>query len=255
MVNGKQAGTAARNRVTFFLQFLKNPRHIGSVTPSSRFLEKRVLKTAEITSAGTIVELGPGTGGTTQAILHAMPASARLLSIEINPHFHRLTRDIADRRLIAHFGSACDLKEILAQYGLAAPDVIISGIPFSTMSRAAGTAILATITAQLAVNGRFVAYQASDRVMELCQPFLGTGRVEHEFLNIPPMRVFHWRKQGSHTDADAELAAPAVETAGRCHIIGEASPTGPYRKSGQAPAGDQGHYREQTQKSTSRFND
>jgi len=201
MVNGKKPDIAPRSRLAFFLEFLRFPLQIGSVTPSSRFLEQRLMKSADIGSARSIVELGPGTGGTTRAILRAMSPQARLLSIEINPHFYRLIANIEDRRLITHLGNATDLEEILARYSLDAPDAIISGIPFSTMSRNTGSEILAAISAQLAPNGRFVAYQASERVSHLCQPFLGAGRTEFEFLNLPPMRVYRWEKPDTCTGA------------------------------------------------------
>lgn len=195
MLNGKPPDHPRRGRLAFFLEFLRYPLQIGSVTPSSHFLEQRLLRTADVRSARTIVELGPGTGGTTQAILRAMSPQARLLGIEINPHFYHRLRHIDDKRLITHLGNACELQDILARYDLEAPDVIISGIPFSTMNRASGSEILAIVAAQLAVNGRFVAYQASDRVEDLCQPFLGNGSRELEFRNLPPMRVYRWEKQ------------------------------------------------------------
>jgi phospholipid N-methyltransferase len=194
MSNQQSAGVALRERLTFFSEFLKHPLQIGSVIPSSRFLEQRVLKTAELASARTIVELGTGTGGTTRAILRAMSPQARLLSIEINPHFYRLIKSIKDERLIAHLGSACEVQELLSVHDLGAADVVISGIPFSTMSHRTGVEIMAAIAAVLAPHGRFVAYQVSDRVASLCQPFLGTARVQLEVLNIPPMRVFLWEK-------------------------------------------------------------
>ncbi|MBI5040007.1 MAG: methyltransferase type 12 [Gammaproteobacteria bacterium] len=197
MSNGKPSTPLLRERITFFQEFLKHPLQIGSVIPSSRFLEQRLLKSAGLKSARTIVELGSGTGGTTQAILRAMPANARLLSIEINPQFYRLIGRIKDKRLIAHLGTASDLEDILSRYGLGAPDVIISGIPFSTMSQSAGSEVLARISAALPTNGRFVAYQVSNRVTSLCEPFLGTGRMELELFNIPPMRVFRWEKQSA----------------------------------------------------------
>lgn len=184
-------------RIAFFREFLKHPLQIGSVIPSSRFLEKRVLATAELSAAKTVVELGSGTGGTTRAILRAMAPQAKLLSIEINPHFYGMIKRIEDDRLIAHLGNACELQEILSTYDLGAADVVISGIPFSTMSPSTGADILSAISLALSPNGRFVAYQVSDRVASLCQPFLGTGRVALEFLNIPPMRVFLWEKPGA----------------------------------------------------------
>jgi len=180
----------------FFQEFLKHPLQIGSVIPSSRFLEKRILDVSGVCSAKTIVELGSGTGGTTRAILNGMPRHARLLSIEINPHLHGSVSKISDNRLIAHLGDACELETILGRYEMGRPEVVISGIPFSTMSHRAGLQVVEAISSLLAPNGRFVAYQVSKRVAELCRPLLGTGQMEVELLNIPPVRVYQWEKNG-----------------------------------------------------------
>jgi phosphatidylethanolamine/phosphatidyl-N-methylethanolamine N-methyltransferase len=181
-------------RVAFFQEFLKHPFQIGSIIPSSRFLEERILGTAGIASATTIVELGSGTGGTTRAILRAMPKHAKLLSIEINPHLHTMISNIEDKRLIAHLGNACELKEIVSMYGLDALDVVISGIPFSTMKDSDGARVIEAISSLLAPNGRFVAYQVSKQVATLSRPYLGPERMVVELLNIPPMRVYQWEK-------------------------------------------------------------
>ncbi|MBK9428107.1 MAG: methyltransferase type 12 [Gammaproteobacteria bacterium] len=183
------------DRVVFLQQFLKNPRQVGSVIPSSRYLERRVVALAEVPTARTIVELGTGTGGITRAILEAMPHDARLLGIEINPRFQELLNGFGDSRLIPHAGSAEHLRDILAQRGLPAPDAIISGIPFSTMDRGLGTRILASIAEVLAPGGRFVAYQVSGQVAKLALPVLGAPRRQVEFLNIPPVRLYRWDRR------------------------------------------------------------
>ena len=185
------------SRLVFIQEFLKHPLQIGSIIPSSHFLERRIVKAAGIASANVVVELGPGTGGITRAILRAMPQHAKLLSIEINSRFHALVSSIQDERLIAHLGSASDLKEIISLYGLDAPNAVVSGVPFSTMSSSAGSQILEAVSSSLVPNGRFVAYQVSKRVATLCQPFLGSGQTATELLNIPPMRIFQWEKNGA----------------------------------------------------------
>jgi phosphatidylethanolamine/phosphatidyl-N-methylethanolamine N-methyltransferase len=182
------------HRMAFFHEFLKHPLQIGSIIPSSRFLERQVVEAGGVPSAGTVVELGPGTGGTTRAILRAMSRDARLLSIEINRHFHALVSGIRDDRLIVHLGSARALADTLSLYGMGAPDVLISGIPFSTMSHDAGTEILEEVFSVLAPGGRFVAYQLSKRVCTLCRPLVGPGRMEVQLFNIPPQRVYCWQK-------------------------------------------------------------
>ncbi len=178
----------------FFQEFLKHPLQIGSVIPSSQALIKRVTETAQVQNARTIVELGPGTGCTTKAILENMREDARLLSIEINPNFFSIINQIQDSRLIAHLGDARKLKQILADHHLQAPEAVISGIPFSTMSDECGSQIIRAIHEVLAPGGRFVAYQLSKKVISLCSPVMGQERVQFEFMNIPPMRVCCWEK-------------------------------------------------------------
>jgi len=80
-------------------------------------------------------------------------------------------------------------------YGLGAPEVLIAGIPFSTMSRCSGSQILETISSVLAPGGRFVAYQVSKRVACLRRPILGPGQMEVELFNVPPLRVYRWEKK------------------------------------------------------------
>ncbi|HIJ65121.1 MAG TPA: methyltransferase type 12 [Candidatus Hydrogenedentes bacterium] len=182
-------------RTAFFRECLSHPCQVASIMPSSRFLERRVVAHARIDSAKALVELGPGTGGTTQAILRAMDADARLLSIEINPHFHTILGRIGDSRLTAHLGSADDLQETVWHYDLSTVDVVVSGIPFSSISRASGARILEQVSALLVPGGRFVAYQLSRRIETLCRPLLGPPQVSFELFNMPPLRVYCWEKQ------------------------------------------------------------
>src|SRR5512134_1462800 len=125
-------------RLAFLQGFLRKPQQVGSVIPSSRFLERKVVDLAGVANARLVIELGPGTGGTTRALLRALPADAKLLAIEIDPRFASILRENPDPRLIVHEGSAEDLAKVLAEHGLGAPDAVVSGIPFSTMEPALG---------------------------------------------------------------------------------------------------------------------
>jgi phospholipid N-methyltransferase len=189
--------SAARRdpRILFFQGFLRRPGMVGSVIPSSRYLERRVVREAGLARARLAVELGPGTGGTTRAILRALPADGRLLSIEINPDFLPTLRAIGDPRLLVHEGSAAELGAILAQHGLGAPDVVLSGIPFSTMKPALGRAIVRAVSDALPPGGRFVAYQVRDRVERFGREVFGPAAVQLELRNVPPMRVYRWEKR------------------------------------------------------------
>ncbi len=181
------------HRFAFFRGFLSRPKEVGSIIPSSRFMERRLVRTADLANAKLAIELGPGTGGTTRALLRHMKPDAVLLAIEINPDFVKLLgRTFDDKRLIVHHGSATEIPSILAEHGLGAPDVILSGIPFSTMEKSLGIEILQSVRDSLRPNGRFVAYQFRDRVHSLGVDVFGAASVQTELRNVPPMRVYRW---------------------------------------------------------------
>ena len=166
-----------KQHVVFIWEAVKDFEKVSSIIPSSRFLERRLIKQAKLNSAKIVVELGAGTGGTTMAILKAMRKDARLLSIEINPRFYEVLQRIDDDRLIAHHGSADELKAIMQRYQLPMADVIFSGIPFSRIDKTVGQQILAQIAEALAPEGRFIAYQLRGKVEKLGKPYLGKAQV------------------------------------------------------------------------------
>jgi phosphatidylethanolamine/phosphatidyl-N-methylethanolamine N-methyltransferase len=181
-------------RLEFLQGFLRRPRQIASVVPSSRFLERRVACLSALADAQLVVELGPGTGGTTRALLAAMPPHASLLSIEISPDFIATLRAIDDDRLIVHHGNAERLTEILGHYAWASVDVIVSGIPFSLLRLDGRRRMVEEIWSALTPGGRFVAYQICGRIQQLAQPLFGPAQVAVELRNFPPLRIYAWHK-------------------------------------------------------------
>jgi len=181
--------------IAFLRGFLRNPAQVGSVIPSSHQLEQRLVERSGVRHARTVVELGPGTGGTTRALLAAMAPGASLLGIELDAEFLRHLRvTLTDSRLILQQGSAENLGEYLDVHGLGAADAIVSGIPFSTMPPDVCDRIAASIARVLRPGGRFVAYQVRAHVSGYVSPYLGEPKMEWECVNVPPVRVFTWVK-------------------------------------------------------------
>lgn len=202
-----EPGSTPRSRTSrladaaaFLRGFLAHPFEVASVMPSSAYLESRVVKAADLGEARCVVELGPGTGGTTRALLRMLAPRARLLAIEVNPDFcDRLRRLIDDPRLVVQAGSAESLAEALHARGLPAADVVVSGIPFSVLPSDVAQHIAAAIFTNLAPGGRLVAYQCSAHVARCLTPYLGPPRTLWEWRSLPPMRVFVWRKPVADT--------------------------------------------------------
>lgn len=180
----------------FFNNFLKRPTQVAYLFPSSRFIEYRIAKAANLRQAKYIVELGPGTGGTTQSILRNMGEQAELLVIEINKDFcHHIKKHIKDPRLKIFNGGAEDMEVAMRELGWRHADVVLSGIPFSSIKRQIGRKIIQTIHKLLAKDGRFVAYQLRDTVKKLGTEIMGVPITEIEPRNLPPMKIFTWLKK------------------------------------------------------------
>lgn len=195
---------------TFLRAFLKSPRVVGSVIPSSSFLERRIVTAAEPENADVLVELGVGTGDTTRSLLKAMPPQARLLAIERTAEFVEMLQQITDPRLDLVHGCASSITAELTQRGYLKADAVVSGIPFSTLPKPLAAEIVKAIYNALAPGGRFVAYQFTDRVADYMRPVMGAPEVEHELRNVPPVRVFTWRKEGAADTAAITAASSSA---------------------------------------------
>lgn len=178
----------------FATAFLKSPRVVASVVPSSPLLERRVVRAAAIARSRVVVEFGGGTGGTTRALLRSLPADGRLLVLERTEEFIGGLERISDPRLTVVHDCASAIGAELERHGLGGADAVVSGIPFSTLPGAVAREIVDALYAALVPGGRFVAYQFTDRVAEYTRPVMGEPRLEHEIWNVPPVRVFTWVK-------------------------------------------------------------
>jgi phospholipid N-methyltransferase len=188
--------SSARRPLTFLKGFLKHPKEVGSVIPSSRDLIRRIMRQARIPETRVVVELGPGTGVVTKPILAASRKDGKVIAMEINPlYLNSLRQDIMDPRLSLYGGPAVEIHKALAAVGENHADLAISGIPFSTMPRSEGIATIEAIRDTLKPGGRFVAYQFRGEVKRLGDPIMGQSRTYGGFWNIPPMRIYVWEKK------------------------------------------------------------
>jgi phospholipid N-methyltransferase len=180
--------------LVFAHSFLRHPRMLGSVVPSSRFLVQHLLDEIRFDRARVIVEYGPGVGPITTALLARMRPDARLVAFETNAKLAAFLRDtIHDPRLEVVEESAEHASQVLAQLGLPRADHVISGIPFSTMPADVRRGVVRATRAVLRPGGTFLVYQFSRAVLpDLRETF---DEVEQDFepLNLPPAQLFYCR--------------------------------------------------------------
>ncbi|MGD9809816.1 MAG: class I SAM-dependent methyltransferase [Sphingobium sp.] len=173
----------------FFAEFLRAPRMVGSVIPTSPFVIRRLLAGIDWPSTAVFVEYGPGLGTFTRPILANLRTDARLIAIDTNRSFvDHLGQRIGDPRLEAVHGSAADIEDILAaRIGPGArADHILSGLPFSTLPEGVGDAIARATSRALHDGGSFRVYQYSDAFIPFLRPHFPHISRAREWRNIPP---------------------------------------------------------------------
>jgi hypothetical protein len=103
-------GFAARAK-SVFTTWLENPTQVASVVPSSSALTDEIAGRSYVRDASCVVDLGPGTGETTEALLKHMRSDAKLLAIEKTKEFVEPLMKINDQRLVVSQGDAIDLSQ------------------------------------------------------------------------------------------------------------------------------------------------
>ena len=180
---------------TFLRGFLRAPRTVGSIAPSSRWLVQAMLDTSSVEQAQVIAEFGPGTGVFTDEIIRRMRPDARLLVFEVEPQFVANLRErVNDPRVVIVADSAATLAEQLERLHLPAVDCVVSGLPFTSLPRPVTHAILETTRAALRPGGVFVTYQYTPVLRSLLRSYFPTTRIRRIVLrNLPPALVFECR--------------------------------------------------------------
>ena len=168
----------------FLYEFVKHPRRVGSLVPSSPFLANKMLSEIDFSLARNVVEFGSGTGAITRHVLSKMDKQATLYCFETNPRFVQGLRKIKDNRVRVVQDSA----EKIASY-VPSADVVISGLPLAVMPCHVNERILDGIHKVLGQQGVFVQFQYSlHSRAELCKHF--DVDLRFTLLNIPPAFVY-----------------------------------------------------------------
>jgi phospholipid N-methyltransferase len=189
----------------FSRNFIKHPRMLGSLIPSSRFLVNRLLEQVDWGRARTIVEYGPGVGTITGQILRRLRPDGSVVAIDTNRDFARyLARTLRDDRLHVIEGSAADAQENLRERGLGRADYVISGIPYSTMNPELRERILRSTHDLLQPDGAFLVYQFTRAVLPYLRQVFPQVQQEFEPRNIMPARMFYCRRNADRRNGRRE---------------------------------------------------
>ncbi len=141
----------------FIGAFLRSPSTVGAIWPSSPALAEEMVRSADLTAARCLVELGPGTGVFTKKIAATLPPGTRFAAIERDA---TLARQVADRFPGVHViaGCATEISRHLREASLPSPDAILSGLPWAAFPESLQTRILGEIYNTLQPGGTFATF-------------------------------------------------------------------------------------------------
>lgn len=171
----------------FFKELLRAPSRIGAVCPSSEHVAHVVCDMLPRHRKGLIVEVGPGTGALTAALVQRIQEKDRLMLLEHSPYFASALRDSYPQVAVIH-GDAAKMDQFIA------PDTevaaIVSSLPLLNFAPEYRAQILRQYHDALPKRGRliFVSYN-----MRCNQEILKAGFTSRyhrfEMRNLPPARV------------------------------------------------------------------
>jgi len=100
------------DEVRFLRSWIEKPLHVGAVMPSSKLLARTMAQYVDVESEGPVIELGPGTGAITNALIEHGIDQKRLVLVEYNPGFCALLRDRYPQAKVVQ-GDAYKLRDTL----------------------------------------------------------------------------------------------------------------------------------------------
>jgi phosphatidylethanolamine/phosphatidyl-N-methylethanolamine N-methyltransferase len=188
---------AALSDTTLFLQeWLANPQRTGAVAPSSPRLAAAMARWLPADPESYVLELGPGTGAVTGALLERGLREDRLVAIERNPKLAQLLRErFPGAQIIT--GDAWKLDDLLRERHKPIESVgaVISSLPLLNFSPSEAEALEEKIRAILKQGGKWVQFSYN---LGTRRPH-GTSRFRRLasniiWLNLPPARVNVYQK-------------------------------------------------------------
>jgi phosphatidylethanolamine/phosphatidyl-N-methylethanolamine N-methyltransferase len=182
------------DEVRFLRSWIEKPLHMGAVMPSGRVLARTMARYVDVDSSGPVVELGPGTGAITNALIEHGIDQKRLVLVEYNPGFCALLRDRYPQAKVVQ-GDAYTLRDSLWDVLNVPASAVVSGLPLVTKPMLTRLKLIRDAFLALAPGAPFVQFTYSVAPpIPKSLPGVSTEASERIWMNLPPARVWVYRK-------------------------------------------------------------
>lgn len=174
----------------FLRSWLERPLVMGAVTPSGKVLARTMASFVDTRIPGPILELGPGTGPVTDALIRRGVAQDRLVLVEFDPEFCQLLKRRFPKATIVQ-GDAYDLAETLTGVLSEPVAATVSSLPLFTKPMEQRTDLLETAQSLMHPDAPFIQFTyAVVPPIPARSPAYRTRASNRIWRNLPPARVW-----------------------------------------------------------------
>ena len=192
-VRVEKKGLRLDDEVHFIRSWIEKPLATGAVMPSGRVLARTMARYVDPGTSGPVIELGPGTGPVTEALVRQGIDPARLILVEFNPVFCRLLRSRYPAATVVQ-GDAYRLRRLMENLVREPAAAVVSGLPLVTKPLRTRLRLISDALALLAPGAPFVQFTYA-MVPPIPRALAGvkTEASELIWMNLPPARVWVYR--------------------------------------------------------------
>jgi phosphatidylethanolamine/phosphatidyl-N-methylethanolamine N-methyltransferase len=182
------------DRLVFIKSLAGNPRLTGAIAPSGQALSRLMASFVQPDEPGPVLELGPGTGVVTAALIERGIAANRIVAIEFNPDFcTRLNARFSDMAVVE--GDAYDLVATLPEKHSGPFSAVVSSLPLLTRPPAIREALIEQALSRMAPGRPLIQFSYS--LFPPVKAIPGRFTIERSkwvIANLPPARVWVYRR-------------------------------------------------------------
>ena len=190
----RKRGIRLDDEVRFIRSWIERPLSIGAVTPSSKMLARAMARFVDSHSDGPVVELGPGTGPVTAALVESGVHPSRLVLVEFDPAFCRILRARYPGATLVQ-GDAYSMRRLLETLLMEPAAAVVSGLPLVTKPMRQRVRLIRDAFDLMLPGAPFVqfTYSVASPLPRKLSGF-SVEASERIWMNIPPARVWVYRK-------------------------------------------------------------
>ncbi|HEX3673284.1 MAG TPA: methyltransferase domain-containing protein [Rhizomicrobium sp.] len=187
------ASNSAAEHLHFLKGLIARPKNVGAIAPSSPALARAIAQQVDPKVPGPVLELGPGTGVVTEALIERGIAPGRITAIEYDPDFARM---VTERFPGVHVvqGDAFDLKRTLGNGDGEAFAAIVSGLPLLNHPVARRHALIEGALAKLKPGAPYIQFSYGTKPPIPAPAGTTVKRAALILMNLPPARVWVYRR-------------------------------------------------------------